>query len=454
MKKTWKVFLTLVTALVAVVLVACGQGTASKDNKEAELKKIDFILDWTPNTNHTGLYVAKEKGYFKEAGVDVDLKLPPEESSSDLVINGKAPFAVYFQDYMAKKLEKGAGITAVAAIVEHNTSGIISRKSDNVASPKDLVGKKYGTWNDPTELAMLKTLVESQGGDFEKVEKVPNNDSNSITPIANGVFDTAWIYYGWDGILAKSQGVEANFMYLKDYVKEFDYYSPVIIANNDYLKDNKEEARKVIQAIKKGYQYAMEHPEEAADILIKNAPELQEKRDFVIESQKYLSKEYASDKEKWGQFDAARWNAFYKWDKENGILAKSQGVDANFMYLKDYVKEFDYYSPVIIANNDYLKDNKEEARKVIQAIKKGYQYAMEHPEEAADILIKNAPELKEKRDFVIESQKYLSKEYASDKEKWGQFDAARWNAFYKWDKENGILKEDLTDKGFTNEFVK
>ena len=70
-----------------------------------------------------------------------------------------------------------------------------------------------------TELAMLKTLVESQGGDFEKVEKVPNNDSNSITPIANGVFDTAWIYYGWDGILAKSQGVDANFMYLKDYVK-------------------------------------------------------------------------------------------------------------------------------------------------------------------------------------------------------------------------------------------
>lgn len=251
MKKTWKVFLTLVTALVAVVLVACGQGTVSKDNKEAELKKVDFILDWTPNTNHTGLYVAKEKGYFKEAGVDVDLKLPPEESSSDLVINGKAPFAVYFQDYMAKKLEKGAGITAVAAIVEHNTSGIISRKSDNVSSPKDLVGKKYGTWNDPTELAMLKTLVESQGGDFEKVEKVPNNDSNSITPIANGVFDTAWIYYGWDGILAKSQGVDANFMYLKDYVKEFDYYSPVIIANNDYLKDNKEEARKVIQAIKK-----------------------------------------------------------------------------------------------------------------------------------------------------------------------------------------------------------
>ena len=138
------------------------------------------------------------KRLLQGSWVDVDLKLPPEESSSDLVI-GKAPFAVYFQDYMAKKIGKGAGITAVAAIVEHNTSGIISRKSDNVTSPKDLVGKKYGTWNDPTELAMLKTLVESQGGDFEKVEKVPNNDSNSITPIANGVFDTAMdlLRLGW-----------------------------------------------------------------------------------------------------------------------------------------------------------------------------------------------------------------------------------------------------------------
>ena len=107
MKKTWKVFLTLVTAFVAVVLVACGQGTASKDNKEAELKKIDFILDWTPNTNHTGLYVAKEKGYFKEAGVDVDLKLPPEESSSDLVINGKAPLQCISKITWRRNWKKG-----------------------------------------------------------------------------------------------------------------------------------------------------------------------------------------------------------------------------------------------------------------------------------------------------------------------------------------------------------
>ena len=261
--------------------------------------------------------------------------MPPEDSSSDLIINGKAPFGIYFQDSMAKKLDKGAEITAVAAIVEHNTSGIISKKSAGITSPKDLAGKKYGTWNDPVELGMLKTLVESQGSKFDDVEKVPNNDSNSITPIENGLFDAAWIYHGWDGIMAETQGMDTNFFYMKDYVKEFDYYSPVIIANNDYLKKNPDEAKKVLQAIKKGYQYAMEHPEEAADILIKHAPELKSKRDFVLASQKYLSEQYASDKDKWGQFEASRWNAFYKWSKDNGIVNNDLS-DKGFS--NDYIK--------------------------------------------------------------------------------------------------------------------
>ena len=83
--------------------------------------------------------------------------MPPEESSSDLLLTVRHHLQSISKTIWLK-IGKGAGITAVAAIVEHNTSGIISRKSDNVASPKDLVGKKYGTWNDPTELAMLKNL--------------------------------------------------------------------------------------------------------------------------------------------------------------------------------------------------------------------------------------------------------------------------------------------------------
>ncbi|MGZ7244457.1 ABC transporter substrate-binding protein, partial [Streptococcus pyogenes] len=77
---------------------------------------------------------------------------------------------------------------------------------------------------------------------------------------------------GWDGIMAEQEGMKTNYFYLRDFASEFDYYSPVIIANNDYLKEHPDQAKKVLKAIKRGYQFAIEHPQESAEILIKHAP--------------------------------------------------------------------------------------------------------------------------------------------------------------------------------------
>lgn len=327
-----KLIYSILTILLLVNLVGCSKEVKNENN----LKNIDFILDWTPNTNHTGLYVAKEKGYFAEAGINLDIKLPPEDSSAELVINNKAPFAISFQDALASKFAKNAPITAVATIIENNTSGIITPKKLNITSPKELENKKYGTWNDPIELAMIKNIVETQGGNFNSIELIPNTDSNAITALENNLFDSAWIYYGWDGILAKNMNLDYNFFYLKDYSDELNYYSPVIIANNEYLKNNKEEAKKVLQAIKKGYQYAIENPEESAEILIKNVPELASQREFIIESQKYLATQYATNKDKWGEIDSTRWNKFYNWINENNITEDKIGENVGFTneYLK------------------------------------------------------------------------------------------------------------------------
>lgn len=320
---------------VILFLIACG----SKEKKEAsqvtELKKVDFLLDWVPNTNHTGLFVAKEKGYFAEEGIDLDIKQPANESTSALVINNKAPMGIYFQDYLATKLAKGAEITAVAAIIENNTSGIISNKKFNAENPKDLENLKYGTWDDPIELAMLKFIVENQGGDFSKIVKIPNGDDNSITSISNGVFDSASVYYAWDKIMADSLKIDTNFFYYRDYATELNFYSPIIIANNEYLKSNADEVKKILKAIKKGYQFAIDNPEEAAEILIKYAPELENKKEFIINSQKYLSTQYASDKEKWGYIDANRWNGFYNWLNENNLLKNP--IPENTGFSNDYL---------------------------------------------------------------------------------------------------------------------
>ena len=310
------------------ILVACGE--KKEEAKTSELKKVDFLLDWVPNTNHTGLFVAKEKGYFAEEGIDLDIKQPANESTSDLIINNKAPMGVYFQDYMTSKLAKGAPITAIAAIIENNTSGIITNKNLNINSPKDLEGHRYGTWDIPIEKEMLSFIMQKHGGDLSKVELVPNTDDNSITPISNGVFDAAPVYYAWDKVMADNLGIGTNFFYYRDYAPELNFYSPVIIANNDYLKENKDEVKKILKAIKKGYQYAIENPKEAAEILIKYAPELENKKEMVVASQEYLAGQYATDKEKWGYIDPIRWNAFYNWVNEKGLVKEAIPENTGF----------------------------------------------------------------------------------------------------------------------------
>ena len=310
------------------ILVACGE--KKEEAKTSELKKVDFLLDWVPNTNHTGLFVAKEKGYFAEEGIDLDIKQPANESTSDLIINNKAPMGVYFQDYMTSKLAKGAPITAIAAIIENNTSGIITNKNLNINSPKDLEGHRYGTWDIPIEKEMLSFIMQKDGGDLSKVELVPNTDDNSITPISNGVFDAAPVYYAWDKVMADNLGIGTNFFYYRDYAPELNFYSPVIIANNDYLKENKDEVKKILKAIKKGYQYAIENPKEAAEILIKYAPELENKKEMVVASQEYLAGQYVTDKEKWGYIDPIRWNAFYNWVNEKGLVKEAIPENTGF----------------------------------------------------------------------------------------------------------------------------
>lgn len=323
---------TVLMGLVALGLLAgcsggkSGSGTASKES-------VTIMLDWTPNTNHTGLFVAEELGYFKEAGLEVEIaSLPEGDSAADIVANNRAQFGIYFQDYLAKKLVKGAPLTAVAAIVEHNTSGILTR--GDIKSLADLTGKTYGTWADPLELAMLKEMVTPSV--YETINQVNNEAADSVSAIENKMFDAAWIYYGWDGILAEQEKLNTHFFLAADQHATFDFYSPLIIASNDYLAANPKEAKQVMAAIKKGYQYAIQHPKEAADILMKKAPELAAKKDFIYASQAYLSERYASDPDQWGRIDPERWNAFYRWVNDLNLF-DGEALEDNVGFTNDLV---------------------------------------------------------------------------------------------------------------------
>ena len=331
---------------LAASLTACGGDTSNtsgsvsgsgEENKE--LEKITFVLDWTPNTNHTGVYVAIDQGYFEEAGLEVEVVQPPEDGAEVLVASGKAQFGVSFQDYIAPGLigEDPLPITAVAAVLQHNTSGIISRQGEGMDTPKGLEGHKYATWDLDVEKATIQQVMEADGGDFSKVELIPSTVTDEVSALQSKAVDAIWVYYGWAGVACEVAGLATDYFDFADIDPVFDYYTPVIIASNSYLEENPEQAKAFLAAVEKGYQYAIEHPQEAADILMEAAPELKDSAELVYASQAWMADQYIADADRWGVFDADRWSGFFTWLNENQLLEGT--VDPNAGFTNDYLPQ-------------------------------------------------------------------------------------------------------------------
>jgi len=324
-KKIWAVLLCLVLLLG---ITACAQSSTEEPQSSGK-EKITFVLDWVPNTNHTGVYVAQELGYFDEAGLEVEVIQPPEGGALPLVAAGKAEFCVSFQEEIAAALTSNSplDVVAVGTILQHNTSGIISLKEDNILSPKDMEGKVYATWDTPIEKAILSQVITKDGGNYEKVKLVPSTVTDIISALQSDV-DAVWIYYGWDGIATEVKGLETNFFALKDIESVLDFYTPVIAAGQDYLKENADTAKKFLAAVAQGYEYAIAKPEEAAKILVKYAPEVD--MEIAIASQKYLANQYKAEVERWGYIDQERWDSFYDWMYENKLIPIKLEAGAGF----------------------------------------------------------------------------------------------------------------------------
>ena len=337
MKK--KILAAVLTACMLTSVAACGSSSdgGKKDSGSEDLEKITFVLDWTPNTNHTGLYVAKEKGYFEKEGLDVEIVQPPEDGADALVASGKAQFGVSFQDSMAPGVAGDNALpnTAVAALIQHNTSGIISRKGEGMERPKGLEGKKYATWDAPIEKAMMQNVVEKDGGDFSKVELIPSTVTDEVSALKSKSVDAIWIFYAWAGVATEVANLETDYFAFKDINPVFDYYTPVVIANNDFLEGKPDTAKAFLRALKQGYEDAIADPDEAASILLEASPELDE--ELVKASQEYLKDQYKADVKQWGYIDPARWNAFYGWLNENGLSEAELPENAGFS--NDYLPE-------------------------------------------------------------------------------------------------------------------
>lgn len=333
MKK--RIFAAFLSVVLAVSMVGCG-GKKDSAEKKKKQEKITFVLDWTPNTNHTGIYAAQKLGYFKDAGLDVEIVQPPEDGASVLVGSGKAQFGIAFQDYMASAIvgKNALPIQAVAAVLQHNTSGIISRKGEGMDRPKGMEGKKYATWDMAIEKATLKQVIQKDGGDYGKVKMIPSTVTDEVSALKTKSVDAIWIFYGWAGIAAEVAKLPTDYFEFRDIDPVFDYYTPVIIGNTDWMKKNPKTAKKFLSAAKKGYEYCIDHPKKAADILCEASPELDKK--LVEKSQEYMTKQYKAEVKQWGYINPKRWNAFYNWLNDNNLVETK--IPENTGFTNDYLE--------------------------------------------------------------------------------------------------------------------
>lgn len=313
--------LRLFALLCAFVLAACG-GPAQQptDASGAAPTPVKIGLDWTPNTNHTGLYVAQENGYYAENSLAAEILPAPEGGTVEqLVATGTLDFGVSYQEAVTQARVEGLPIVSIAAVIQHNTSGFASRAEAGISSPADFAGKQYGAFGSPIEQAVISGLMECAGADPSSVEFVDIGSTDFFVATERGDVDFAWVFAGWTGVEAELRGVPLNIVMMTDQGCIPDYYTPVLIASEQTIAERPELVRSFLAAVSRGYSYAIEEPAGAAEVLLKAAPELDP--ELVRRSQVYLAEQYQAEAPRWGEQREAVWRDYAQWMADRQLIS-------------------------------------------------------------------------------------------------------------------------------------
>ena len=310
---------SLTSLILALTLILAG---CAGQSETSTLQDVTLMLDWVPNTNHTGIYVAQANRYFEDAGLNVTIIEPGEVYAEHAVAAEAADFGVSFQEQVTLARADDVPIVSIAAIIQHNSSGFASRAELGAHSPRDWEGLRYGSFGSPFEPPTLQVLMNCDGGEFEALEIVDTGFSDPLALLDEAVTDLAWIFYGWQGIQAEYEGIDLQIVMMEDWFDCIpDYYTPVFIANEKTIRERPQVVRAFLEAIERGYRFTIDNPDQAADILLDAVPELNE--DLVHRSQSWLSPRYKADASRWGEQDLQVWQAYSGWMVENGILSES-----------------------------------------------------------------------------------------------------------------------------------
>ncbi|UJF18253.1 ABC transporter substrate-binding protein [Vibrio sp. SS-MA-C1-2] len=316
MKIYQKVGLLLFSSLT---LFGCDKSSETREDNHIVLS-----LDWTPNTNHTGFYVAKELGYYHDVGIDLEIVQPHQSSANQLVDSKQVDFGITTGYSHLRSVDNGLAVVNIATILPVHTSSFYSLAETPLNKVEDFEGKTYVGWSSPLVDGIFNTMMTSLGKKGTDIQQVVSSNGDIISLLEQQQGDFVWGYDGWQGVEAKLRGIDIVTFSLNDVLGGeanigFSPPEPIIITHSDTLKSNAELVNTFISATRKGFEYAVNHPKKAADLLLKQAPEL--RADLVYASQEYLSPLYLADNQ-WGHNDKVRWQQFSDWMYNENMIDK------------------------------------------------------------------------------------------------------------------------------------
>ena len=307
-------------------------------------EKLTVALDWTPNTNHVGLYVAQAKGWFDEAGLDVEILPYTDTSSGTLVATGVAQFGILSAVGFHSQRAMGADMTAVMAVVQHETGRLVfNGERDDIQRPADLDGMTYAGFGSAWENALISSIIRHDGGEgtFDTVTL----GTSAYEALANGSVDFTLEVSTWEGVNSELLGRPQRAFSYADYGVP-DQHTTFLGGNSTWLASNKETAGAFVKAAQRGYAFAADNPEEAADMLIAGTAGMLSNPELVHASMKALIEGgYLKDPgEAVGLIDPVLINGITGFLFDAGILR-----DANGDPLTDLPDVSDWYTNVYLA---------------------------------------------------------------------------------------------------------
>jgi ABC-type nitrate/sulfonate/bicarbonate transport system substrate-binding protein len=326
------------------VTLAASLGAAAPVLAQSAGQKVSIALDWTPNTNHIGLYVAKARGFYAEAGLDVSILPYSDTSAGALVANHVADFGILGTISLMTQRTAGADLVATYAVVQTETGRVVfNADRTDIQSPKDLDGLTYGGFGSAWENALIGTIIRHDGGkgEFETVTL----GTSAYEALANGAVDFTLEVYTWEGVKAElDHKAQRAFRYADFGVP--DEHTTFIGSSQAYLDANPETATKFITATQRGYAFAVAHPDEAADILVAANEGMLDRVLIRASLQALIDGHYLQTADGIiGNIDPAKMDAIGNYLFEAGILRDGDGV-----VVKERPEFGAYYS------NDYLPE--------------------------------------------------------------------------------------------------